>query len=301
MSAIERTIIFVNAAAGGGRAGRVWDRLLDHRPELSDARLVLAGDVASARHQLDELLSGDAEAVVVLGGDGTAHLVANRILEAGRGGDVALGLVPAGTGSDLARCLQLPRRPQAALDRALTCEPRPFDVLEISTDAGERRFVINVASAGISGAVDMIVNAIPGRGQATFMLATLQALWRYKPVPCRVTVDGEELYDGPFFVVAVGNGRFFGRGMKVTPDAEVDDGLADVVVVPPVPLWQLPYRMPQFLSGRHVALEKVLSKRGTSIRFEPRGDFPPYDIDGEVFPSGAATVRLVAGALRILA
>ncbi len=301
MLRLERVVVLVNAAAGGGRSIRVWDRLLRRMPEIAEARLILAGDAEEARRELDEHLRRDVEAVVALGGDGTAHLVVNRILEAGRGGDVAFGLVPAGTGSDLARCFDLPRRPEAALRHVLESSPRPIDALEIRTDAGQRRFAVNIASAGISGAAGAVVNSIPERGPATYVLTALRGLLRYEPVPCRVTVDGEELYDGGFFIVAVANGRYFGHGVMVAPEAEVDDGLADVVLVPPVPLWQVPYRLPQLVTGRHVKLPFVLSRRGTSVRFEPRGELPPYDVDGETLAGGPATINVLRGALRILA
>lgn len=297
----ERIVVLVNASAGGGRSRRVWDRLLRRIPEVLRARLVLSGDAGEARRQLDEELREGAEAVVAIGGDGTAHFAVNAILEAGRGGDVAFALIPAGTGSDLARCFDLPRRPEAAMRRVLESPPRPIDVLEIRTDGGERRYVVNIASAGLSGATGAVVGANPNRGGATYVLTALRELLRYEPVPCRVTVDGEELFDGGFFIVAVANGRYFGHGVKMAPEAEVDDGLADVVVVPRIPLWHVPYRLPQLLTGRHVKLPFVRTCRGKVVRFEPRGELPPYEADGETLPGGPATVRVLAGALRVLA
>jgi diacylglycerol kinase (ATP) len=296
---LERVVVLVNASAGSGRSGRLWEALRRRMPEVADARLILAKDAATARRELDEHLCGDVEAVFAWGGDGTAHLVVNRILEAGRGDEVAVGLLPAGTGSDLARCFGLPRRPEEALRQAEASGPRPIDVLEIRTES-ERRFVVNIASAGVSGAAGAAVNAMPRRGPTSYVMTALRVLLGYQPVPCRVTVDGVELYDGGFFLVVVANGRYFGHGVRVAPDAEVDDGLADVVLVPPIPLWHVPYRLPQVMTGRYVKLPFVLSRRGRCIRFEPRGELPPYDVDGETMAGGAATVRVLPGALRIL-
>lgn len=298
---LERAVVLVNASAGGGRSRRTWERLLRRVPEVQAARRILADSAPEARRKLDEELRKDVLAVVAIGGDGTAHLAVNAILDAERGGDVAFALVPAGTGSDLARCLGLPRRPEAAMRRALECPPRPIDVLEITTDGGERRFAVNITSAGVSGAAGAVVGANPNRGPATYVLTALRELLRFEPVPCRVTVDGEELFDDRFFIVAVANGRCFGHGVPIAPGAEVDDGLADVVVVPRIPLWRVPFLLPRLLTGRHLKLSFIRTRRGGTVRFEPRGELPPYEADGETLPGGPATVRVLPGALRLLA
>ncbi len=295
-----RTAVLVNPAAGGGRAGKVWRRLRRASPELAGTAVIQGADPETGRAELAEHLSRGVERVLAVGGDGTAHLVANVLLSSGRAGDVAFGLVPAGTGSDLARGLGLPRQPLAALRHALAAEPRKLDALEI-TVGGERRYAVNTVSAGMSGAVVPAVNAHPKKGQLTYLSSTLSALWRYRPVPCRIEVDGELFHDGRFFLVALANGRYFGKGMKVAPAARPDDGRIDVVLVPPVPLWHLPYRLPQFLTGRHVKLPIVRCAQATSVRLEPAPGFPPYEVDGESLPPGPAEVRVLPGALRILA
>ncbi len=295
-----RTAVLVNPTAGGGRAGRMWRRLRASAPELERAAVIEAAGAAAGQAALAEQLSSGARRVLAVGGDGTAHLVANVLLATGHAGRVAFGLVPAGTGSDLARGLGLPRRPLAALRRVLTAEPRQIDALEIKVEGGERRFAVNIISAGMSGAVVPAVNARPKKGQLTYLSLTLSALLRYRPVPCRIEVDGEAVHDGRFFLVALANGQYFGKGMRVAPEARVDDGRIDVVLIPPVPLWHLPYRLPQFLTGRHVQLPVVRCAKATSVRLTPADGFPPYELDGETLPPGPATVRVLPGALRIL-
>ncbi|MCP3959913.1 MAG: diacylglycerol kinase family lipid kinase [bacterium] len=294
---MSSTVVLVNPAAGGGRAGRLWERLA---PELAGARTIQASGAEAGRAELEESLSEGAERVIAVGGDGTAHLVANALLDAGHG-LIPFGLVPAGTGSDLARGLGLPRDPAAALRQVLAAEPRPIDALRIETAGGEGRFAVNTISAGMSGAVVPAINAKPRRGRFTYLTTTLAALLRYRPVPCRVEIDGEPFCDGRFFLVALTNGRYFGNGMPVAPDASLDDGLIDAVFIPPVPLWQLPFRLPQFLSGRHVELPFVRCRRGEHVRLEPSPGFPPYEVDGECLAAGPAGVRILPGALRVLA
>ncbi len=300
-TAASRTVVVINPAAGGGRAGRVWERLLSAAPELDAAQLIQAADATIARSELAGSIEDGVERVLAVGGDGTAHLVAGTLLATGRADRVDFGLIPAGTGSDLARGLGLPRDPVVALRRTLAAESRRIDAMVIETEGGDRRFAVNVASAGMSGAVVPAVNANPRRGRLSYLATTLAALMRYRPVPCRVELDGEAFYDGEFFLAAFANGRFFGNGMPIAPDARLDDGRLDVVLIPPVPRWHLPYRMPQFLTGRHVKLEIVSVRQAERIRLDPAEGFPPFEADGECLPAEPAEIKVLPGALRVLA
>ncbi|MEM8962164.1 MAG: hypothetical protein AAGD38_11845, partial [Acidobacteriota bacterium] len=208
-----------------------------------------------------------------------------------------------GTGSDLARTLELPASPRSALELALEAPPRRFDLLVFEPDDGERRWLLNIASVGVSGAVDVAVNTAPKEGGAlalrtTYLRKTVSALWRYEPRPCRVAADGRVVWNEGFFVAAIANGRYFGQGMKVAPTADPADGVAELVVVPPVPRWQWPLRLPQFFAGTHIRLDVVEHRRVRTVRVEPPVEgFPPWDLDGETVPPVAATVSVEPSAL----
>lgn len=290
-------VVFVNEKSGRGRARWLLDRLRAREARLHHAVVVSAATADSARSELDRALDGNPERVVIFGGDGTTHLVANRILDRGQA-DVTLGLVPAGTGSDFARALRIPRVVFSAMTRALDGAPQPVDALRVATDDGNCRYAINVASAGISGLVDEEVNAIRRRGTISYLAATLRALGRYRNVPCRVTVDGELWNEKPMLLLAVANGRTFGNGMRIAPHASPHDGLADIVLVGPVPRAQLPFRLPQIYLGTHLRTRFVRWGRGRVVRLEPLAPLPPLDLDGETLPSGAASITVVPGALR---
>jgi diacylglycerol kinase (ATP) len=296
-----KLVAIVNPAAGGGRAGSIWEELRRNDARLDHAEVVCADGVDRTREAVGALLDRGADRLIVIGGDGSLHLVGNLILERGLGRSVSIGLVPVGTGSDLARTLGIPKDRRQALDRILGAQPRPLDALRLTTDDGRRRFVLNVASAGISGPVDEAVNAIPGRGQAAYLLATLGALRRYRPARCRVIVDGELWHEGELLLVAVANGMSFGRGMKIAPRARVDDGEADVVLIRPVATWQLMFRLPQIYLGTHLDSPLVRWGRCRTVRLEPLGEIPPFDLDGEVFPSAAAEIELLPAAWNFLA
>lgn len=303
---MSATVVIVNRAAGGGRGRKVWERLAQTEVRLEGARIIARADAGEALAELDGLRGG-VERLLIVGGDGTLSLVADHLLKraGGRPVEIVLGLIPAGTGSDLAAALGIPRNPADALRHALDPErgarPRPLDVLEIQAADGRRRFGINVVSAGVSGRVDEAIGALPRRGATSYLQATLGALARYRPFPCRIAVDGEPWHDGDLLLLAVANGPTFGRGMKIAPDAEVDDGLADVVLVPGLPAWQVPIQLPKLYLGTHLGSRYVRFRRARKIDFEPLAEMPPFDVDGDVWPGGAAELEIRPKALRILA
>jgi diacylglycerol kinase (ATP) len=228
------------------------------------------------------------------------HQIANMLLELDYARNVSIGLVPVGTGSDLARSLGVSQDPAAALEQALAGQSKQIDVLELATDDGRRRFIINVASAGISGLVDQMVNSQPRRTRLAYLRATLAAILSYRPVSCRISIDDQLWYDGSVFLVAVANGKCFGRGMRIAPGAKLDDGQADVVLIQSLAPWQLLLRLHKIYRGAHVQSEHVRHARCKSFRLEPRGPIPPFDLDGEVFPSAAARITVRPGALGVL-
>lgn len=290
--------VIVNPHAGGGRAKVQVARLLRKARIGAPLPVVQPDSLHAMREEVRRLVGGGCERLVVAGGDGTVHLVANELLALGAGHAVTLGLLPAGTGCDLARTLRIPASPEEALQVALEAPPRAMDAGRI--EAGDRRFFfVNVASAGISGLVDELVNANPRRGALAFLASTLRAVRRYRAPDVTVEVDGAALFSGPVLVVAVANGKSFGKGMKIAPSAAVDDGVFDVVVVRAVRGWELLRRLPLVYLGRHLHLPQVRFVRGHTVRLEFGAGFPPFDVDGECYPSAPATVTVLAGALRV--
>jgi diacylglycerol kinase (ATP) len=297
-------LFVVNPLAGSGRAARIWDALLARRPDLVASPVVREPAPAAARAAIERALADPAvRAVIAIGGDGTAHLVANVLLASGLGARVAMALVPGGTGSDLAHSLGVPDDPVAAIERALDGTPRPMDALAVRCGDAPLRYVVNSASAGVSGNVVEAVNTLAKRGATTYMLTTIKALFRYTPVRCRVTVDDELFYEGPLFLLAVTNGPTFGKSMRVAPLARLDDGRLDVVLVGDVPRWELLYRLPQLLLGKHLGSRRVRFRQASRVTCEPLSaleSFPSYELDGDLGPPSLLQVEVLPGALQTL-
>ncbi len=295
---MNATAVLINPSAGGGRAGLQWQRWRNQARRLAPLAEYVTDGPATAVPVVRRLVEAGCERLVVWGGDGTVHLVAGALLEMGAGAQVVLGVVPAGTGSDLARALAVPRRPGPALRRAFGGAPQACDAGRCEGRRASFYFV-NIASAGLSGMVDEQVNAQPQRGPTAFLRATVRAIRAFRAVPAQVQVDGNPWFEGPLLLLAVANGTSFGKGMRVAPGAHPEDGVFDVVAVRPMNRARLLRELPRLYLGRHLQTQPVQHTRARQVRLLPRAELPVFDADGETYPSGEATFTVLPGALRI--
>ncbi len=239
---MTRPLVIVNPVAGRGlRAADLETLLAAVRERVGEVDVALS----DRRGHAVELARGAAadgrELVVVLGGDGTLHEVANGLLAEGTPAGPALAILAVGTGSDFGRSLGLSHDTAVYLDALDAGRRRTVDVGRASFTGSDGRpatcFWVNVLSAGVGGHVDRYVAGLPDRigGRSAYMLATFAALaaCRRRRLRCRAVLgDGacvERRLEG--FAVAVCNGHTFGGGMRIAPGALVDDGLFDVVAI----------------------------------------------------------------------
>jgi YegS/Rv2252/BmrU family lipid kinase len=237
--------------------------------------------------------------LVVVGGDGTVHEVVNGI--AGREG-IELALIPRGTGWDFARTHDIPKRLGPALKIAQQGTAKPFDLgrATYTVDGAEHTaWFANIGSVGMSGAVARRANSTTKAlgGKASYAIALLAVFSRWQNVRLRVKVDAESreaLMDD--VIVAVG--RYLAGGMKITPDAEPDDGLFDVLLIGDVTKTELVRVMPKLYRGTHLPHPKGEVLRGTSVSIE--ADEPmPIQLDGEQPGTTPARFEIVPSAIRL--
>jgi YegS/Rv2252/BmrU family lipid kinase len=246
------------------------------------------------------------ERVIVAGGDGTVNEVASGLLAGELGGYAQLGILPLGTGGDLARSLGIPRRFSDALERLRDGRVRRIDAGRISYRAPggsvANSFFVNVASFGISGLVDQLVNRATKRlgGTASFLIGTIKALAQYESRSVTLRLDGETIHEGPLVVATAANGRFFGGGMHVAPTAHFDDGLLDVVVVADVPKRTLVAKLPLLYAGKHLDDPICSFHRGRVIEAESEVGTVLLDVDGEALGSLPVRIEALPGALSIV-
>jgi YegS/Rv2252/BmrU family lipid kinase len=300
------TLVIVNPASAGGSTGRRWGRI---EPRLREA----LGDLEIERTRAPrdgvriarEAARAGVGRILVAGGDGTTSEVVTGLVEAELSREVELGLLPMGTGGDFRRMFGLPRDLSEALSCFAEGATRSVDAGRIryrSAGGGERSDVfLNVASFGISGLVDEMVNRAPKNlgGTVAFAVGAIRAMVRYRSEPVRIRVDGEVVHDGPLMLAAAANGRFFGGGMQIAPDAAPDDGWLDVVVVEGLSRWRSLTSFPSLYRGSHVEKPGVTVLQGRRVEAESLGGPVWLDVDGEALGTLPATVELIPGAIRL--
>lgn len=294
---MQDILYLVNPHAASGRAARTWSALRREHASLRNARCIMASTPAEATQALRDQLDDGVRRLVAVGGDGTIHCAANAVLQSTPG--VSLGIVPIGTGSDIARGLGLERRPHRALERALSGEPRLIDAVYFSQ--GEHAgWVVNIASAGVSGIVAGQVNALAHRRRWTYLWSALRSLARYSPAAYRIELDGTCWFEGPLLLCAVANGTRFARGMRIAPQARLDDGLADVVLVRPAPFARVLQWLPRLYTGSHLRAPFVMSTRARHIQMIPLEGTASFEADGEPLPAGPMEFAVMPRALELI-
>jgi diacylglycerol kinase (ATP) len=304
--------VILNPTAGSGGAARKRSAILAALtregvpPEVRETEG--PGDAARL---IREARRDGVECAVLVGGDGTLNDAVQGFLE--EDGTVAsgpaLGLLPSGTGGDFRRTFQLGDSVEEAAERILRSAPRALDLglLSLTSHEGRpvRRAFINITSFGIGGLTDRIVNSSPKwmGGKAAFFLGTLRAMAVYRNQPVRVKVDGEVVLESPIFNVALANGRYFGGGMMIAPEADPSDGLLDVVALADMSKLESALLSQHVYQGTHLGREGVSSARGKVIEAEPlaAGTEVLVDMDGETPGRLPLRAEVAAGALRLRA
>jgi len=266
---LRRIALLVNPTAGGGRGSRVAAQV--------DARLVSAGldTTTLVGRDRDEAISlahgavADAvDGLVVVGGDGTVALA----LQAVAGTGVALGIIPSGTGNDIARAVGLPSRdPVLAAGAVIDGHVRTIDLARATTADGARWFA-GVLATGFDSRVNERANAMHRpRGRSRYHLAMLAELGRLAPLPYDLTLDGVVLHASAT-LVAVGNGPSYGGGMNIAPGADVADGWLDVTVIGPLTRSRLLRLFPELYPGTFVRHDVVRQMRCRTVVLSLRAE-----------------------------
>lgn len=270
-----------------------------HRTEYGGHGVELARDLAAG-----------ATVLVSVGGDGTHNEVTAGLVAAGVPLDTPrVGFLTLGTGGDFRKTLGLPVDPvtqiTAILDDVEAGRSARIDVgrltyVDHEGRTAERGFV-NIAGFGISGQVDAYVNSTTKAfgGLVSFFVATLRATLAWRNRPVRIRIDGEDLGEVRLYNLAVANGRWFGGGMMVAPEAKPDDGLFDVVCLGDLSFVETLGLTRHIYAGTHLGLPKIWQRRGRVVEAESR-DEVLLDVDGEPLGRLPAKFEIVPEAIRVV-
>jgi YegS/Rv2252/BmrU family lipid kinase len=290
-SSPTRHLLLVNPSAGSGRALK---RLPMIESEMRAAglpyRMVMTTNL---EHGCEEALAGaaDGEIPVVVSGDGLIGKIGGALA----GGGAPLGVIPGGRGNDLARVVGIPADPAGAVAILAAGNRRRIDVGE----ANGQRFLC-IASCGFDSDANRIANEAKAvKGPLVYAYAALRALWQWRPADFSMLLDGEEVTLSGYSV-AIANSKAYGGGMFVAPDADLADGLLDVVTTGDVSKRRFLLNLPKVFKGTHVDEPEVSVRRARTIEISADRPFALYG-DGDHLTDLPATVGVLEGALELIA
>jgi len=295
--------LLVNPASGRGRARRRLPRAIDRLgAALPDADLAvrITADYADARALAAQAVARAAEggALLVMGGDGMTSIGLNAVATTG----VPLGVLPAGTGNDFCRGVGLPTTLDPAIDVIAAGGVRDVDLMSVDgelVDGSQRRWVGSILSTGFDEKVNWRTNHLPFNiGAPSYAYSIFAELRTFRPLSYRLEVDGAPR-EVDAILIAVGNAGVFGGGIKVCPDARVDDGLLDLTLVHPVPRTLVVRLFRQLFTGEFAQHPSVELLQAREVLLDGDGLFGMAD--GEELGRPPFVCRAVPGALRLFA
>ncbi|MEJ2385098.1 MAG: diacylglycerol kinase family lipid kinase [Xanthomonadales bacterium] len=292
-------LLVFNPHAGGGRAGRLQNEVLETLAAFARVDCECTSGPGSATERVAGRRLAGYDGIVAAGGDGTLFEVVNGLCAHEAGERPPLGVLPIGTGNAFARDLGLaPGAWRRGADIIRSGRTRPLDVGEVDCGAERFRF-LNIVGAGLPVAAMLTAERLKRLGRAAYSVATLWQALRCRSEPFELELDGERIGQDSLFV-EIANTRYTGTSFLIAPDARLDDGLFDVVLVRRLPRRRLLRLFPSIYSGTHVRYPEVTVRRAREVRIiAPSG--LPLAPDGELRGATPATVRCLPGYLDVFA
>jgi diacylglycerol kinase (ATP) len=296
-----KTTILANPQAGSLESREALEQSVEG---LLGARVVFTEGPEEAERQAREIAREGGHLIVAAGGDGTINDVLNGLSEDFR--RARFGILPLGTGNDLARSLAIPADLEEALEVLRAGRLAHLDVLRatLTSEEGDERVrhFINMATGGFSGHLNdaLTDDSKSTWGPLSYLFSAIEAAQEIEGFDIEIEVsggnDGPQRYRGRAVAVMVANGRCAAGGVQAAPEACVDDGLLDVVVLEERPLTQLALLMPRIWAGRHLGAESVHTLRGSRARILSDRPFP-FNLDGEESGGTPALFEVLPGVL----
>ncbi len=297
--------VIVNPAAGAGRTGRLWPQIMG----------LFKGQGLNFEHNITEApghaveLARDAarkgfEMVVSVGGDGTINEIVNGLYAAGSISSTTLGIISTGTGGDYIRTVGIPRRYEEACrcflkPRKLTVD---LGIAEYEYRGGRtERLFVNFAGMGFDAEiVRRTTQQFKSLGSLpSYLMGTLVTLLTYRNRDVTIVIDGEAI-DRRVCTVIMNNGKYGGGGMKTAPNASINDGLFDVLIIDDIARPDLLWSLPRIYRGTHLTHPRVILKQAREIEVRSRDGAMHLQADGELLGQLPARFRILPAVLNVV-
>jgi YegS/Rv2252/BmrU family lipid kinase len=302
-----KPFIIVNPKSGRGIDEKKWASItLEIHNNLGAFDFEFTRGLGDAIGIAEKEAKQGREFIIAMGGDGTISEVATGILRSEK--SVELGILPRGTGGDFRRSLNLPKDLSKAARQLREGASRKIDagrIRYLNNEGKEAvRYFVNTASFGMSGGIATRANESSKKylgGRLTFAAATLKSTLADSNSDVYVKIDQQEKKRMKVASVCIANGRYWGGGMKIAPDAKLNDGYLDVVMIGDLSVIEKLTKSYRLYSGTHLSIDKVGFALGTRIEATPVNGSNPVliEVDGEAPGQLPATIEVLPGALRI--
>ncbi|MBN2246775.1 MAG: diacylglycerol kinase family lipid kinase [Candidatus Aminicenantes bacterium] len=280
----------VNPQSNKGRTGKRWRHIKEalsaffkeFKYEFTDKPLHAIEISRSAIKEGSEL-------IIAIGGDGTVNEIANGFFENLKiiNPQTILGLIPSGTGCDLSRSLKIPNRLKHALEIITQAPSALIDIGRTTfinhLGQPEERMFLNVGDFGVGGEVVKRVNDNRMKRKASsYLKCLLSVFFSYRNKKIKIKIDGKDLPLDEYLIGAVANGKIFGKGMKIAPNAKLNDGYFDIILIKGMKSWQFLLNAYRLYAGTHLSLPQIALIRGKNIEAASlEGDEVLIELDGE--------------------
>jgi diacylglycerol kinase (ATP) len=286
----KKALFIINPVSGGKKKDKVPGLIQKYLDTGTiEYQIVISTGIADARNLATQAI-GRFDAVVAVGGDGTVNEVASAIV----GTDLILGIIPYGSGNGLSRFLGVPMDPVKAIQTL-----NGWKVASIDSAQVNGRWFFNMAGMGFDAHISEVFSHDKTRGFSSYFKSSIQEIRSYKSQQYHLEIDGE-VYDREAFMLSFANSSQYGNNAHVSPGASVQDGLIDVCVIKPFPLYRFPEMGLRMFTKTADSSSFVEIIRGRHIRVK-RSNPGPFHLDGEPQLLGTdAEISVVPLSLRVI-
>lgn len=293
---MNKVHVIVNPFSARGKTGQRWNTIKEViRHYFKEYKYIFTEKPRQATEIARDLFKDGFDLIIGVGGDGTLNEITNGYFQhqghQAINSDAAIGIIPSGTGSDFIRFLKIPKDFKRSVELIKNSGARQIDVGKIiyppveEDNTRESNYFINISDFGLGADVVNTVSSVPSgkRGAFSYYMGLLSTIRKYKSKNVRIVFDDSQEVSGRYLIGAVANGRIFGGGMMIAPEAEPDDGFFDVVLVEEMTRLETIYNSRFLYNGKLLTHPKVHLIRAKNIKvFTEPGEQVNIEYDGEM-------------------